>query len=112
MIVDFFINLHIDLNVAIEKRKNFDATIDRETISVQNIDFRDVAIDEISEKITSDSTVDFDDEKNDTFSERSRTFSDVKIERNKNFDDEKDEKIIDRNDEKDFDSKTDETTNC
>ena len=106
MIVDFFINLHIDLNVAIEKRKNFDATIDRETISVQNIDFRDVAIDEISEKIINDSIIDFDDEKNDTFFERSRTFSNVKIEKNKNFDDEKSEKNIDRNDEKD------ENINC
>ena len=70
----FFNCLHIDLNVAIEKRKNFDATIDFETISVQNIDFHDVAIDEI----------------NDTFSERSRTISDINIEKNKNFDDEKD----------------------
>ena len=97
----FFKNLHIDLNVAIEKRENFDATIDFETISAQNIDFRDVAIDEI----------------NNTFFERSRTISDVNIEKNKNFDDEKDEKMIDRNDEtkneKIIDSKTNETTtNC
>ena len=109
----FFNDLHIDLSVAIEKRENFDATIDRETISVQNIDFFDVA------------DVAIDDE-NDTFSERSRTTSDVEIERNKsfddvkdvtddsttNFDDENDEKIIDRDDEtENFDSKTDETTN-
>ena len=70
MIIDFSKILHIDLNVAIEKRKNFDATTDRETISVQNIEFRDVAIDEksenvskkIFEKVTNDSTIDFDDE--------------------------------------------------
>ena len=67
------------MNVAIEKRKNFDAMTDRETISVQDIDFLDVAI----------------DEKNDTFSEHSRTISDVNIERNKSFDDVKSEKIID-----------------
>ncbi|KAG7006195.1 hypothetical protein G7Y79_00015g037850 [Physcia stellaris] len=81
----FFENLHIDLSVAIEKRENFDATIDRETISVQNIDFFDISI----------------DEKNDTFFERSRTISDANIEKNKNFDDVEDEKIIDRDDEKD-----------
>ena len=80
-------NLHIDLNVAIEKRKNFDTMIKRDVISVQNIDFFDVSIDEI----------------NNTFSEQSRTISDVNIEKNKNFDDEKNEKIID--------SKTNETTN-
>ena len=98
----FFNDLHIDLNVAIEKRKNFDAMIDRETISVQNIDFFDVSIDKKIEKIfekikvTDDSTTNFDDVKNDK----------------------KDE--IDRNDEKndktekvnDFDSKTNEITNC
>ena len=104
--------MHIDLNVAIEKRENFDAT-NRETIFIQNIDFFDVAIDEkfdeISKKIINDSITDFDD----TFSERSRTISDVKIEKNKNFDDVNVEKIIDRNDEKNFDSKTNETTtNC
>ena len=80
----FFKNLHIDLNVAIERRENFDA-INRETISVQNIDFFDVAIDEI----------------NDTLSENSRTHFDVEIERDKSFDDVNDEKIIDRNDETD-----------
>ena len=88
----FFKNLHINLNVAIEKRKNLNATMNREAISVQDIDFFDVAIDknsdENSEKI------------NDTFSERSRTISDTNIERNKIFDDVENEKIIDRNDEK------------
>ena len=107
----FFKNLHIDLNIAIEKRENFDATIDFETISVHDIDFRDVAIDENFDEITDNSIIDFDD----TFSERSRTISDVNIERNKNFDDEKDEKMIDRDDEteneKIIDSKTNETTN-
>ena len=96
----FFNDLHIYLNVAIEKRKNFDTMTSRETISVQNIDFLDVAIDEI----------------NNTFSERSRTVSDINIEKDKIFDDEKDEKMIDRNDEtkneKIIDSKTNETTNC
>ena len=84
LIVDFFIVIYVDLNVAIEKRKNFDTRIDRETIFVQDIDFFDVAIDEK-----------FDD----TFFENSRTTSDVKFERDKNFDDVNDEKIIDRNDE-------------
>ena len=81
----FFNDLHIDLNVAIERRENFDATTDRETISVQNIDFFDVAIDEID----------------DMLSERSRTISDANIEKNKNFDDDENEKITDRDDEKD-----------
>ena len=79
----FFENLHIDLNVAIEKRENFDAMTDRETISVQNIDFLDVAIDEI----------------NDMFFERSRTISNANIEKNINFDDDENEMIIDRDDE-------------
>ena len=65
----FFKNLHINLNVAIEKRENFDAMTDRETISVQNIDFFDVSIDkksdEISEKIINDSITNFDDAKNE-----------------------------------------------
>ena len=97
------------MNVAIERRKSFDAT-DRETISAQNIGFFDVAIDkkECSVKV------------NDTLSERSRTISDVEIARDKSFDDVSDEKIIDRDDEEDdetekvenFDSKADETTNC
>ena len=95
----FFNDLHIDLNVAIEKREDFDATIDRETISVQNIDFLDVATEKKSEKIfervTNDAIIDFDDEKNDTFSERSRTISDVNIEKNEIFDKTKNEKIID-----------------
>ena len=64
-----FNDLHIDLSVAIEKRENFDAT-SRETISVQNIDFFDVAIDEKSDAIskknvTNDSTINFDDVEND-----------------------------------------------
>ena len=69
MIINFFINLYVDLNVAIEKRKNLNATIDRETISVQNIDFLDVAIDKNSdknsEKIVDDSITNFDDVKDD-----------------------------------------------
>ena len=80
----FFNDLHIDLDVAIGRRENFDATIDRETISAQDIGFFGVAIDEI----------------NDMFSERSRTISDIEIARDKSFDeirdDEKDEEIIDR----------------
>ena len=80
----FFKNLHIDLNVAIERRENFDAT-NLETISAHDIDFLDVAIEEID----------------DTLSESSRTHSDVEIERDKSFDDVSDEKIIDRNDETD-----------
>ena len=105
----FFKNLHIDLNVAIERRENFDATIDFETISVQNIDFLDVAIDknsdENSEEVIDDSTIDFDD----TFFERSRTISDANIERDKSFD-EKNEKITDSDDE--TEEVKNETTNC
>ena len=71
------------MNVAIGKRENFDATTDRETISVQDIDFFGVAIDEID----------------DMFSERSRTISDANIERNKSFDDVENEEIIDRDGE-------------
>ena len=91
MIVNFFIILHIDLNVAIEKRKNFDATIDRETISVQNIDFFDISID-----------------KNfNTISKK------IKVTNNSitNFDDVKDDEIIDWKNVKNFDSKTNKTTN-
>ena len=84
----FFKNLHIDLSVAIERRENFDA-IDRETISAQDIDFLDVAIDEII------------DEVEDALFERLRTISDAEIERDKSFDDASDEKIIDRDDETD-----------
>ena len=40
----------IDFNVNIERRENFDATIDREIISTQNINFFDVAID-VAKKI-------------------------------------------------------------
>ena len=79
----FFENLHIDLNVAIEKRKNLNATMNRKTIFVHDIEFRDVAIDE-----------NFDD----MFFKRSRTISNINIEKNKNFDDVENEKIIDRND--------------
>ena len=66
----FFKNLHIDLNVAIERRENLSATIDRETISAQEIDFFDVAIDENSdaiskEDVANDMTINFDDEKDD-----------------------------------------------
>ena len=75
----FFNDLYINLNVVIEKRKNFDAT-NREIISVQNFDLFDVAI---NEKI------------DNTFFERSRTISNVKIEKNKNFDDEKNDEMID-----------------
>ena len=109
----FFKNLHINLNVAIEKRENFDTTISRETIFVQNIDFFDVAIDKNFDEIS----------KKNMFFERSRTISDTNIEKNMNFDEmkndeminrnneTKNEKIIDRNDVKNFDSKTNETTN-
>ena len=106
-------NLHTDLNVAIEKREDFDATIGFETISAQNIDFFDVAIDKNSDEssernVASDSIINFDA----TFFERSRTVSDVEIARNKDFDDEKDDEIIDRDDETgNFDSKRNETTN-
>ena len=106
----FFNDLHIDLNIAIEKRENFDAT-DRETISVQDIDFLDVATDKNFDEVIDDSITDFDD----ALFERSRTISDASIERNKSFDDEKNEKVIDRNDEtkdeKIIDSKANETTN-
>ena len=93
----FFENLHIDLNVVIEKRKNFDAMIDRETIFVQNIDFFDIAIDKNFDKnfkkIIDNSIIDFDN----TFSKRSRIIFNVKIAKNKNFDkmknDEKDKKL-------------------
>ena len=89
------------MNVAIEKRENFDAMIKRDVISVQNIDFFDVSIDEID----------------NTFFERLRTIFDINIEKNKNFDDEKNdeknEKMIDRNDEtRNVNSKTNEKTNC
>ena len=64
----FFNDLHINLNVAIERRENFDAT-DRETIFAQNIDFFDVAIDKNSdknsEKIADDSITNFDNVEND-----------------------------------------------
>ena len=94
----FFKNLHTDLDVAIGRRENFDAMTERDAISAQNIDFLDVAADEID----------------DIFSERSRTISDASIERDMSFDDVSDEEIIDRDDEaeevEDFDSKADETT--
>ena len=72
------------MNVAIERRENFDAT-DLETTSAHDIDFLDVAIEKID----------------DTLFESSRTHSDVEIERDKSFDDVNDEKIIDRDDETD-----------
>ena len=87
--------MHINLNVAIEKRKNLNATIDRETISVQNIDFFNIAIDKKFDEIS----------KKNVFFKRSRTIFDANIEKNKNFDDVKNDEIIDRNDVKN------ETTN-
>ena len=70
--------MHIDLNIAIEKRKNFDATIDFETIFVQNIDFFDVAIDEIFEKnfekIINDLIINFDEIKNDEINNETNDF--------------------------------------
>ena len=69
-----FNDLHINLSVAIERRENFDAIIDRETIFVQDIDFLDVAIDENSEKVSKEDVI-----------------NDMII----NFDDANDEKIID-----------------
>ena len=96
----FFENLHIDLNVAIEKRESFDATTDRETISVQDIDFLDVAIDEKSDEIS----------KKDVLFERSRTIADANIEKDRNFDDDEDEKMIDRDDK--TEEIKNETTNC
>ena len=41
-----FVHVDIDFDVEIEKRENFDALTERETISIQNICFRDVANDE------------------------------------------------------------------
>ena len=38
-----FVHVDIDFNVEIERRENFDAMIEREIISIQNIDFFDVA---------------------------------------------------------------------
>ena len=75
----FFNDLHIDLNVAIERRESLNATIDRATSSAQDIDFLDVAI----------------DKKGDTLSERSRTISDVEIARDKSLDEVRDEDVID-----------------
>ena len=82
----FFKILHINLNVAIEKRENFNTT-NLDAISVQNIDFFDVAIDEIIDEIEN------------AFFECLRTIFDAKIERNKSFDDAKNDEIIDWNDE-------------
>ena len=61
----FFNDLHTDLNVAIEKRENFDATTDRETISAQNMSFLDVSTDKNSDKVIDDSTTNWNNEKND-----------------------------------------------
>ena len=44
-----FVHLIVDFDVKIEKRDDFDATTERETISIQNNDFFDVAIDSINE---------------------------------------------------------------
>ena len=38
-------HINIDFNVKIERREDFDVMIEREIISIQNIDFFDVAID-------------------------------------------------------------------
>ena len=40
-----FVHVDIDFDVNIEKREDFDALTERETISIQNIDLLDVAID-------------------------------------------------------------------
>ena len=89
----FFNDLHIDLNVAIEKRENFDTITSRETIFVQNIDFRDVAID-----------------KNfDAISKEIKIIDDMII----NFDNVKSDEIIDRNDEtNEIKNETTNSTNC
>ena len=42
-------HVDIDFDVKIEKRENFDAMIEREIISIQNICFFDVAIDVTNE---------------------------------------------------------------
>ena len=42
-------HLNVDLDTEIEKRDDFDATTERETISAQNIDFFDVAVDAVSD---------------------------------------------------------------
>ena len=82
----FFKNLHINLNVAIEKRESFDAVTDRETISAQDIDFFDVSIDKNSDaiskkiKVTDDSTTNFDDVKDDEMIDRDDETEKVKDE--------------------------------
>ena len=65
-------HVRIDFDVEIEKRENFSAMTERETISTQNIDFLDVAIDvtnDVSEneifetifdEITDDVSIDVD----------------------------------------------------
>ena len=54
------------MSVKIEKRENFDAITERETISIQNIDFLDVAIDVADEiKENEISMIDFDEFVND-----------------------------------------------
>ena len=74
--------------------------MNRETISAQNIDFRDVAINKTSdferEEVTGDSATNFGDVEDDKEDEIDR-------------DDEKDDETGKVND---FDSKTDETTDC
>ena len=44
-----FVHVDIDFDEEIEKRENFDAKTERETISIQNICFFDVAIDAIND---------------------------------------------------------------
>ena len=46
-----FVHLTVDFDVEIERRENFDAMIERETISIQNICFRDVANEVIKSEI-------------------------------------------------------------
>ena len=64
IIVNFSKILHIDLNVVIEKRENLNATINRKTIFIQNINFFDVAIDKNFDKnseknVINDSIINF-----------------------------------------------------
>ena len=64
----FFNDLHINLDVAIERREGFDAT-DRETISAQDFDLLDVATDKDSDSekigVADDSAINFDDVEDD-----------------------------------------------
>ena len=47
--IAIFVHLNVDFDVKIEKRDDFDATTEREIISIQNIHFLDVATDAISD---------------------------------------------------------------